>query len=157
MRPAALLVPLFLALPDPARACSTGPDFCTDDPRIPDLLAQKKARLASAYPAEFIALLDLGAQCVARIERSPDVFSLMMIDKDGTLVILQWDADNQRAANGKLASGDMARYWIIHTRHAFSCDGEVSYTDRADYDAVDDVNASLAIACREATDCPVAD
>lgn len=57
--------------------CNCGPDFCQDDPRIPQTLSKKKAALGAEYPDRLIALLDKGNQCVARIERSPDGFSLV--------------------------------------------------------------------------------
>ncbi len=58
-----------------AFACNSGPDFCTNDPRIPAALEAKKKAMLKEYPSRLVALLDRGVQCIARIERSPDIFT----------------------------------------------------------------------------------
>lgn len=138
-----------------AWACDAGPDYCSDDPRVPDMLAQKKARLLQDFPANFVALLDIGVQCVARIRTSPDAFSLMIVGTDGTILISTWDADNQRVANGQISSGAVKEYWIIHSRHAFSCAGEPDFQNRSDYDTTLDLNTSFALRCDTADRCSV--
>ncbi|MER9442024.1 hypothetical protein NKI79_11480 [Mesorhizobium sp. M0340] len=129
-----------------AYACNSGPDYCTDDPRIPRALADKKAQLAKDYPDRLVALLDLGVQCVARIQQSPDGFSLVIV-KDGSVDTLSWDQDNENAAKAEIAAGTVKRFWIVNSRRAFSCDGQPSYDVQPDYDSADDVNTSLAIKC----------
>lgn len=130
-------------------ACKSGPDYCTDDPRIPKLLADKKARLAIEYPDRLVALLDLGVQCVARIQQSPDSFSLVVV-KDGSIDTLLWDQDNENAAKVEIAAGTIKRFWIVNSKRAFSCSGQPKYDEQSDYDADDDVNTSLAFKCESA-------
>ena len=133
-------------------ACDSGPDFCTDDPRIPAALEEKKARLLNEYPERLVNLLDLGVQCIARIERSPDGFSLVIVDTNAT-TSLTWSQDNEDASKAQMAAGDVKRFWIVNARHAFSCDGQPPYNEQADYDSVDDLNTSLAIKCGEGGNC----
>ncbi|MGO7394579.1 hypothetical protein ACCS62_28450 [Rhizobium ruizarguesonis] len=135
-----------------ALACSGGPDYCTDDPRIPATLAAKKVALSSEYPSRLVSLLDRGVQCVARIEQSPDGFSLVIVKDDG-IDVLQWDQSNEDATKAELSAGTVKRYWIVNSRHAFSCNGQPSYDKQADYDAADDVNASLALKCVRGGSC----
>ncbi len=127
-------------------ACNSGPDFCTDDPRIPDALAAKKASLSNEYPARLVSLLDRGVQCIARIERGPDAFTMVVV-RSGSIKTLLWDQDNENAGKAEIAAGTVKRFWIVHARRAFNCDGQPSYDQQADYDANDDVNTSLAIKC----------
>jgi hypothetical protein len=135
-------------------ACACGPDFCTNDGRIPALLQQKKARLAAVpYPARLVALLDRGQQCVARIERSPDIFSLVLVEPDDSKLSLPWSKEDEDRAKGQVASGKLKRFWIIHARRAFSCCGQRPYNEMPDYNAEDDVNTSLAIKCEKGASC----
>ncbi|CDZ54447.1 hypothetical protein [Neorhizobium galegae] len=143
------VIPLSLlgnCLPSVANACDSGPDYCTDDPRIPGKLAAKKATLSADYPSRLVALLDRGVQCVARIEQSPEGFSLVVV-KNGGIDVLQWDQSNEDATKAELSAGSVKRYWIVNARRAFACDGQPSYDKQPDYDAADDVNASLALKC----------
>lgn len=135
-----------------AHACGSGPDFCTDDPRIPVKLAEKKNALSGDYPKRLLALLDRGVQCVARIEQSPDGFSLLII-KDGGIDVMAWDQSNEDATKKELSAGAVKRYWVVNSRHAFSCDGQPSFDKQADYDATDDVNISLALKCVKGGSC----
>jgi hypothetical protein len=84
-------------------ACNSGPDFCQDDPRIAAKLLAKKQTLAREYPARLVALLDRGQQCVARIDRSPDIFTLWIVRSDnakhGSLVLGESD---ERHARGEV-------------------------------------------------------
>jgi len=57
-------------------SCSSGPDWCTDDPRIPATLKEKKERLSKEYPDYLVALLDLGVQCVLHGSTSRPMLSL---------------------------------------------------------------------------------
>lgn len=126
--------------------CTSGPDFCTDDPRIPAALAAKKAALSKEYPPRLVSLLDRGVQCVARIERGPDAFTMVIV-RNGSIETVLWDEDNENAGKAEIGTGTIKRFWIVHARRAFSCDGQPSYDQHADYDANDDVNTSLAIKC----------
>ena len=157
MKPMQLAVAVFMAIvaPQALLACDTGPDYCTDDPRIPKLLADKKALLLKEYPADFVKLLDIGAQCVARINQSPDGFTLMTVGKDGAIDASTWDVDNQRAANGQITDGFLKEYWIYNARIAFKCSGDPNYVDRPDYDGVLDLNTSFSIRCNTPTSCPI--
>lgn len=146
-----LLLILLAASSGPSLACDSGPDFCTDDPRIGPALAAKKAELLKYYPQRLVDLLDRGVQCVARIERSPDAFSLVIVSKDMTQSV-SWSAEDEQLAKDKLGK-DVKRFWIVNTRRAFSCDGQPPYNEQADYDSVDDVNASLAIKCEAGGTC----
>src|SRR5271170_4966786 len=86
------LASLFASAATPARAmCNSGPDYCTDDPRIPGELAAKKERLSGEYPPRLIGLLDRGVQCIARIETAPDGFSMVLIKADGSIEVIAWD------------------------------------------------------------------
>lgn len=127
-------------------ACNSGPDFCTDDPRIPAALAAKKAALLKEYPQRLVSLLDRGVQCIARIERSPDAFTMVVV-RDGSIGTLLWSQDNEVAGKAEIDAGTVKRFWIVNARRAFSCDGQSSYDHQSDYDADDDVNTSLAIKC----------
>lgn len=133
-------------LQSPAFACGTGPDYCTDDPRIPKLLAGKKKLLLKEYPKRLVSLLDRGVQCVARIEGGPDAFTMVIV-RDGSTTTSLWTADNEVAGKAEIGAGTIKRFWIVHARRAFSCDGQPKYDQQNDYDATDDVNTSLAIKC----------
>ncbi|QJX09994.1 hypothetical protein [Rhizobium brockwellii] len=135
-----------------AAACGSGPDYCTDDPRIPAKLASKKNALAGEYPTRLISLLDRGVQCVARIQQSPNGFSLVIVKK-GQIDVLAWDEDNETATKAEMAAGTVDHYWIVNSRRAFSCDGQASYDQQPDYVAADDVNSSLALKCGNGGSC----
>ena len=136
----------------PAMACNSGPDFCTDDPRIPAALAAKKKEMLKDFPARLVNLLDRGVQCIARIERSPDIFTMVVVS--GNMIeTVPWDATNEKNALKMIDSGDIKRFWIVNARRAFSCDGHPSYDQQPDYDANDDVNTSLALKCGDGGSC----
>lgn len=126
-------------------ACNAGPDYCSDDPRIPAKLKAKKLRLAAEYPQRLVDLLDRGVQCVARINSSPDGFSMVIVKQGGGIDVLPWDSDNEAATRSELAAGAVTRFWIVNARRAFSCDGEALYNQRNVYNSNDDVNMSLAL------------
>lgn len=130
-----------------AAACNSGPDYCSDDPRIPAALAEKKQRLAQEYPARLVQLIDRGVQCVARIKRSPDAFTILAVRPNGDSETLLWGQDNEDAGKKEIAAGGLKHFWIVNARNAFECDGEKPYNERPDYNAADDVNTSLAIKC----------
>jgi hypothetical protein len=134
--------------------CGCGPDFCQNDPRITKALAEKKSRLSAAgFPARLTGLLDVGDQCYARITRSPDNFTLWLVQADGNKVTASWNADDEARAKAQLASGQLKRFWIFNTAHAFSCCGQPSYDRRSDYNSGDDVNTSTAILCDKQHTC----
>jgi hypothetical protein len=129
-------------------ACTCGPDFCQDDPRVPATLAKKKRDLsAGGYPDRLVALIGRGDQCVARITRSPDAFTLWLIGSDGSKRSVPWSQEDEDRASKKVKSGELKWFWIFNTQHAFSCCGQPNYNQRPDYDGVDDVSASIAIKC----------
>ena len=132
-------------------ACGSGPDYCTDDPRIAGALAEKKKRLGKEYPARLIALLDRGVQCIARIEQSPDAFTMMVVRPGLAIETVLWSQDNEDAGKKEIQAGMMERFWIVNSRRAFQCDGERPYNERDDYDATDDVNTSLALLCSKSS------
>jgi hypothetical protein len=147
-----VLATIFLATPAWA-ACESGPDWCTDDDRIPAMLAEKKTRLAKEYPTRLVALLDRGTQCVARIRTSPDGFSIIDVEPDKDTLSQSWAEDVENVSKGRLARGEITHYWLVHARRAFSCDGEPNYDERSDYIADEDVNADFAIKCDTAEAC----
>lgn len=132
---------------DAQAACNSGPDFCTDDPRIPLLLAEKKEQLALEYPERLVALLDRGVQCVARIQRSPDGFSIVEVEPNGNSLSIGWAEDTEEVVKRRLNNGSISHYWLVNARRAFQCEGEEPYDERPDYVPGEDVNASLAIRC----------
>jgi hypothetical protein len=134
--------------------CTCGPDFCQDDSRVAATLAAKKGSLrASGFPDRLIALIDRGDQCVARITRSPDIFTMWVIDSKDAKQTVPWSADNERNAMNKVRSGELKRFWIYNARRAFSCCNQPNYDQRPDYDREDDVSAATAIKCTAATPC----
>ena len=135
-------------------ACACGPDFCQNDARIAGLLASKKRALSASYPASLVGLLDKGEQCVARIQRSPDIFTILLVEPNGDSRTVPWSQDDQRRASDKLRNGQLNRFWIVHGRRAFSCCGQPPFDQMSDYDARDDVNTSLAIRCDAVHVCP---
>jgi hypothetical protein len=150
----ALFTGLMIAVTAARAACSCGPDFCQDDPRVPATLAGKEASLrASGYPDRLISLIDRGDQCVARITRSPDIFTMWVIDSKDAKQTVPWSADNERNAMNKVRSGELKRFWIYNARRAFSCCNQPNYDQRPDYDRGDDVSAATAIKCTATTPC----
>src|ERR1700722_1716718 len=126
--------------------CACGPDFCQDDTRVAAALSAKKNALTrDGYPPRLVSLLDVGDQCYARITRSPDIFTMLIVAPNGDTTTVAWSSDDERIANANLVSGKIKRYWIFNARDAFSCCGQKPYQQRPDYDADDDVNTSTAI------------
>lgn len=145
---AAGVVATTILISDPAAAaCNSGPDFCTDDPRIAVALEKKKQTLRKEYPERLVALLDRGVQCVARIERSPNAFTMWIVRPGDTRESVLWSLENEAAAKKEIAGGIVLHFWIVDAQRAFACDGEKPYHQRSDYDKTDDVNTSLAILC----------
>jgi hypothetical protein len=136
-----------------AQTCNCGPDFCQGDGRIAAKLAEKKRLLSREYPANLVALLDRGQQCVARIERSPDAFTMWIIHSDNSKETVPWSAQNQANAMQKVRSAEIKRFWIYNAKHAFSCRSQPQYNQMTDYDQEDDVNASMAIKCDRSNPC----
>lgn len=142
-----------LSAPEAEAACNSGPDYCTDDPRIPSLLAEKKERLSRDYPQRLVGLLDRGVQCVARVRQSPDSFHILEFEADGDSLSIPWNEDAERIAKERMAGGVVSHYWIVNARRAFQCDGEKPYDQRLDYVRSDDVNSKLAIRCALESEC----
>jgi hypothetical protein len=137
-----------------AQACNNcGPDFCQTDSRIAAKLAAKKRELSREYPANLVALLDRGQQCVARIERSPDIFTMWIVNADNNKETVPWSAQNQANAMAKVRSGELKRFWIYNAKRAFSCCGQPPYNEMNDYDKEDDVNTTTAIKCDRGHPC----
>ena len=128
-------------------ACGSGPDFCKDDPRIAELLAEKKARLAKDFPAELIALLDRGSMCVARIKQSPDIFTIKEVKANGEWQTVPLDSDAFRISKERLTKGEISHFWLLHASRAFACDGDGPHDQRDDWIAAEEVNSDLAIRC----------
>ncbi|SFU14101.1 hypothetical protein SAMN05518861_1152 [Mesorhizobium sp. YR577] len=112
---------------------------------MPGVLAAKKKSLAKEYPARLVGLIEIGDQCVARITRSPDIFTMWLVGDDGSKRTLPWSQDSEDRAN---KDPDLKRFWIYNTQRAFSCCGQLSYDQQPDYDSTDDVNMSTAILCK---------
>jgi hypothetical protein len=153
LAPALVLALALSAAPALANCERCGLDFCQTDPRVPAALSDKKKSLSASYPQRLVGLLDIGEQCVARIKRSPDGFTLLLVRLDTTKSTLPWTAEAEERAKAQLASGELRRFWIVHSQRAFSCCGEPNFADRRDYDAMDDVNASYAIKCEKGAGC----
>src|SRR4051794_20948500 len=127
-----------------AQACNCGPDFCQGDSRIAAKLAEKKRLLSREYPANLVALIDRGQQCVARIERTPISFFIWVIHANNNKETRPWSAQNQAISMREVDSGELKRFWIFNTARAFSCCGQPPYNQMSDYDQEDDVNTSFA-------------
>ena len=137
-----------------AAACSSGPDFCQNDPRIPAALAAKKKSIVkNGFPQKYADLLDNGSRCVAKIDRAPDIISHLVIEADGSKQTLAWEKVNHNNLLKGLENGSIQRFWIINARRALSCDGEPNYDQMSDYDVEDDINTTQAIKCTKSSGC----
>lgn len=133
--------------------CACGPDFCQDDSRVAGALATKKAELSNAgYPKRLIDLIDVGQQCFARIDRSPDIFTMWMVDSADTKQTVPWSIEQEDIALAQVQDGRLKRFWIYNAKQAFSCCDEPRYDERADYDDEDEVSKSTAILCKKSGD-----
>lgn len=147
-RGVAIMAAMILVAQTPAwGACQCGPDFCQDDPRVPGALAEKKQALAQEYPSRLVALLDIGDQCFARITRSPDMFTIWLVDVEDAKQTVSWSQDNEDLARAQLESGELKRFWIYNAKRAFSCCNQIPYNERDDYNEEDDVSSATAIRC----------
>lgn len=114
--------------------------------RIPSALAAKKHDLTrQGYPSRLVGLLDIGVQSVPRIETEPSGFRVIDVAADGSKTDVNWDDDEERIARDNLTSDRSVRYWIVNSRHAFSCAGLPPYDQQSDYIATDDLNSDAAI------------
>lgn len=126
-----------------------GPDFCLDDPRYPRLLAAKKASLESAdYPPDLIALLDRDGACVARVERAPDGFTILLVTSGGHRTVL-WSPESEDLAKRQLLAGQLTAYYKFNVRRAFACCKQPEHNERPDWDASLELNTGLAIECKK--------
>ncbi len=145
--------------PDSASAalrCDCGPDYCKGDPRYLQALAAKKRDLAANYPSELVDILDRGGACVARVEQSPGVFSIMSVAQNGDTSTSEWSDDQEEAAKRGLLAGRYSAYYKFNTKLAFQCCGDLLHDKRDDWDSTLEMNTKLAIRCRkvgESADC----
>jgi len=132
-----------------AAACTCGPDYCQDDSRVPKALAAKKKSLkAAGYPDRLISLLDIDDQCVARITRSPDVFTMWLVDAAANKKSHPWSQGDEDLARRHVKDGTLTKFWIYNAKQAFSCCQQAKYDQRPDYNAEDEVSADTAILCK---------
>jgi hypothetical protein len=128
--------------------CVCGPDFCSTDPRYPQLLAQKKKAMAAAkYPVYLVELMDLDGACVARVERAPDVFTLKLVQPGGSSRTVPWTDFDEKLARSEVLNGKLKSFYKFNVSRAFSCCEEPNYDKRSDWDPSLELNLKLAIAC----------
>lgn len=151
VRKAFLCVLMFLfGLAADAECPPCGPDFCHGDSRYPAKLAAKKAAMKKdGYPADLIALMDRGGECVASVEQAPDGFSIKVVSRSGSTT-LPWTEDDERIARDNLLNGKIARYYKFNTARAFVCCKDPKPEERPDWDSADAVNTGQAITCKKA-------
>jgi hypothetical protein len=129
-----------------------GPDFCHGDSRYPTLLAAKKQQLKnSGYPDDLVALLDRDGECVARIERAPDGFSIKIISSAGSTT-RSWTKDEERIARDNLLTGKVDRFYKFNAARALACCGDKQPEDRPDWEPTDGVSRGQTIVCRKVGD-----
>ena len=140
---------LMVGVPTAADCPPCGPDYCHGDSRYgPRLTAKKTALSQAGYPADLVALMDRGGECVASVDQAPDAFSIKVISGSTSQTIV-WTRDAERIARGQLVAGTINRYYKFNAARAFACCGDAKAEDRADWNAVDGVNAGQAILCRK--------
>lgn len=88
---------------------------------------------------------------VARINQSPDAFTIIEVSSNGDWQTVPWDADAERISKTRLSDGTISHFWMVNARRAFACDGQPKYDERSDYIADEDVNADLAIRCNDSS------
>jgi hypothetical protein len=139
---------LLLASNVVAQNCGCGPDFCKGDSRYAGKLAAKKNAMKNAgYPSDLVALVDRDGACVARVEQSPDGFSLMTVTLQGVKTILEWAADQEEAARKQLISGQLKAYYKFNVRQRFACCGDPKAENAPDWDSDLGLSKGIAIAC----------
>jgi hypothetical protein len=127
-----------------------GPDFCHGDSRYPAKLAGKKAVMKrDGYPADLIALIDRGGDCIASVERAPDGFSIKVVSTSESTT-LPWTEDDERIARNNLLNGKIERYYKFNATRAFVCCGDPKPEERPDWDPADAVSKGQAITCERA-------
>ena len=142
-----LLMAMALFLPAASFGCDCGPDFCPNDSRYPQKLAEKKTAMKQAgHPDDLIALLDLDGACVARVEGAPDGFSIKTA-KGENWTVLAWNEENERIAREQLKSGKLDAYYKLNVTRAFECCGDPKPEERPDWEPSIEQNTSLAIRC----------
>jgi hypothetical protein len=148
VRKAFLYVLMFLfGLAAGAECPPCGPDFCHGDSRYPAKLAAKKTAMKQdGYPADLIALMDRGGECVASVERAPDGFSIKVVSSSGSTT-LPWTEDDERIARDNLLNGKIVRYYKFNAARAFVCCNDPKPEDRPDWDPADAVSKDQAITC----------
>jgi hypothetical protein len=102
---------------------------------------------AAKYPADLIKLMDLDGACVARVERAPDVFTLKLLQADGSSRTLPWTDFDEKLARNEVLDGKLKSFYKFNVSRAFSCCGEPKYDKRSDWDASLELNLKLVITC----------
>lgn len=139
---------LMLATALPARGdCPPcGPDYCHGDSRYPSKLAAKKQALSQHYPADLVALMDRGSECVASVEQAPDGFSIKEISSSGSTAFT-WTAKDEGISRQKLLAGTILRYYKFNAERAFVCCKDTKPEDRPDWK--DGVSSAQALLCKK--------
>jgi hypothetical protein len=123
-----------------------GYDFCKDDPRYEKALSDKKVKLsAEGYPSYLTDLLNLDAPCIARVERSPDGFTIQRVFEKGNWETVSWSFEEEKKAKNDLKAGTLKSYNMFNVRNAFACCGDQNYNSRLDYNSNLNLNTNLAI------------
>jgi len=131
-------------------ACSCGPTYCTDTPAYATELARKKAAAkADGAPHRLIALYDKRDRCEAAMTISPDGFSILHQETDGTVVVDAWSAENEKNDAAAVAAGTMKACYVIIARKAFAGCGAKPAEQRADYDKALELNTGAARTCEK--------
>ena len=130
--------------------CKCGPDFCHKDSRYSKALAAKKDSMRRSdehYPEELISLMDLDGECLARVERAPDIFTIKMVNPDGSWSTIPWTKHDEDLAKQEVASGKLREFYEFNVSKAFSCCGDPKFNERPDWDDKLELNFGLAIKC----------
>lgn len=126
-----------------------GPDLCLNDPRFGNKLSTKKAAMKrDGFPDELISLLDRDGKCVMAIDQSPDIFTILLVDKNGTdSRTVPWTAYDEELAKQEILRGEIGSYYKYNTRVALACCNEPKAQDRPDWDKALGLSKNLAIHC----------
>jgi len=141
---------LACSLPAADTPCNCGPDFCHNDPRYSKALAKKKGEMRKSqehYPEELIALMDLDGECLARVERAPDVFTLKMVKPDASWSTIPWTKRDEDIAKQEVTNGQLREFYEFNVSKAFKCCDDRKFDERPDWDASLELNLRLTIKC----------
>ena len=141
-----------LALPGfafAAPACNCGPTYCVDTPEYTAALAAKKAAATKRKdPARLIALYDKLDRCEASIRMSPDSFNILRHDKDGSIKVDSWTAENEKNNAAAVKAGELKACWVMLARTTFACCEGAKPEDRPDWDSTLEMSKSTALPCK---------